>query len=74
MPTKALGEALRDARENCGKSQTEAAEIAGVERHAITHWEQGKYEPRCSQVVRLAVLYGVDPLDIFRATITDCAT
>lgn len=65
----ALGPALRLARTRAAKTQTEAAAAAQVDLSTLLNWEGGRTEPKCSQVLRLALFFGVAPLDLFRAMV-----
>lgn len=63
----ALGPALRQAREHAQKTQAEAATSLNVDPSTIENWEAGRTEPKCGQVLRLALFFGTRPLDLFRA-------
>lgn len=39
----------------------EAADAAGVSRHALSRWEQGRGSPGFEELRRLCELYGVTP-------------
>lgn len=60
-----LGPALRAARLGAGKTLAESAQAAFVDLTTLENWEQGRTDPRCGQVLRLALFYGVPPLDLF---------
>lgn len=53
---------LKSARVNAGVSQVEAAKLVGVSTKTIGEWENFKAEPKSSQGLKLAKLYGV-PMD-----------
>lgn len=63
-PNASLGPALRRARLATGKTLHEAARAVGVSRHALRHWEQGRYDLKVGHVVALARVYGVSPSSI----------
>jgi Zn-dependent peptidase ImmA (M78 family)/transcriptional regulator with XRE-family HTH domain len=55
-----LGERLRDARQNCGLTQEEAAEAVGIPRTALLHIESGKRALTSLELLRLSKLYRRD--------------
>jgi putative transcriptional regulator len=56
---------LRDLREAKGWSQGALAQLLGVSRQTINAVETDKYDPSLPLALRLAVLFGVNPQDIF---------
>lgn len=45
------------ARENTGMTQSEVAEILGIDQSAVSMWETGRTMPRAATLVKLAGLY-----------------
>ena len=58
---RAVGLALRNAREARGLSQESLAEKAGVDRKLVYRTELGQTSPRLDAFIALAVALGVDP-------------
>lgn len=50
---------LSACREHTGYSQTEVAELVGVDRATISMWESGKFSPRLVHAQKLSELYEV---------------
>jgi transcriptional regulator with XRE-family HTH domain len=46
IPAWGTGDRLRKAREKTGLDQTQFAELIGVSRVSVGHWEAGRREPR----------------------------
>jgi DNA-binding XRE family transcriptional regulator len=65
----ALGPALKAARVHAGKTVSQAAEAVNVDPSTLDNWESGRTEPRCSQVLRLALFLEARPLDLFRTLV-----
>jgi Zn-dependent peptidase ImmA (M78 family)/DNA-binding XRE family transcriptional regulator len=53
----AVGKRLREARENCGYTQEQAAEAIGASRTAIVHTEAGRRVPSTLEIADLAEMY-----------------
>ena len=54
---------IKKFRKSLGLTQTEFGEIVGVEKKAVTHWEQGKHTPHPifrNIIVNLAKEKGID--------------
>lgn len=64
---RALGHALASARRAAGRTRAETAQALSVAPETVANWEAGRTEPRCSQVLRLALFLDTRPLDLFRA-------
>lgn len=47
------------ARKNAGLTQKEVADQIGVDRTAVSFWENGKTLPRASLLSKIAMIYGV---------------
>jgi Zn-dependent peptidase ImmA (M78 family)/transcriptional regulator with XRE-family HTH domain len=60
-----IGTGLQAARAAAGLSQAEAARLAGVNRVALSFYENGQRQPPLRHVVALATAYGVDPGRLF---------
>lgn len=61
MPT------LKKLREEKGLSQTELAELLGVDQSSVCLWERGKTFPRNKTAVRLADVLGCTLDELYRA-------
>lgn len=59
MNDSRIGLRLRQAREQAGISQADAAVAAGVAREVISYWENDRRVPSFAQLSRLADAYGV---------------
>ncbi len=62
---KDIGERIYKARIRAGMTQAELAEKLGVDRVAITRYENGNRGPHISDVPLLAEVLGVSPLYFF---------
>lgn len=58
LSAEAVGELLRDARENAKMTQAAAAAALNVARTTLVAIEQGQRRPRIDELQRLAALYG----------------
>lgn len=54
-----IGALIRDARNQTGLTQEQAAEALGVSRQTISNWETGKSYPDIISVIRMSDLYDV---------------
>lgn len=54
-----IGALIRDARNQSGMTQEQAAEALGVSRQTISNWETGKFYPDIVSVIRMSDLYDV---------------
>ena len=54
----ALGERIRDCRQNAGMSQEKVAELVGVSRQAVTKWEVNQSAPNTENLFKLAEIFG----------------
>lgn len=54
-----LGDALKTYRVTCKMTQEFVAERLGVSRQAVSKWESGTSDPKTSNLLALAKLYGV---------------
>lgn len=57
-----INETLRNIREKKGLRQDDIAEALGVAQQTVLKWENGKTEPKASQIVKLSNVLGV-PID-----------
>jgi len=60
-----IAKKLRQAREQAGLTQAEAAQALGVVRELISLWESGKRSPSLAHLRDLARLYGVEEESLF---------
>jgi transcriptional regulator with XRE-family HTH domain len=60
MPTKAMGERLKQLRERAGLSQPQLAAATGLPIASIRNWEYGRREPLLSAAGQLAAALGVE--------------
>jgi transcriptional regulator with XRE-family HTH domain len=62
-----IGDRLRAARDLAHLTQAQAAAKAGISRNRISLYERGQQLPQDPDLrVKLAELYGVDVVDLFR--------
>lgn len=54
-----IGALIKNARNQTGMTQEQAAEALGVSRQTISNWETGKSYPDVVSVIRMSDLYGV---------------
>lgn len=64
MEPKELGARLARAREERKLSQEEVADVLGVSRVLVSHWERGERRPPEQVLERLSVIYGVPLPDL----------
>ena len=55
----ALGQRIRDCRQQAGLSQEKVAEQVGVSRQAVTKWEAGQTAPSTENLLKLAEIFHV---------------
>lgn len=55
---------IRELREGQGWTQLELANKLGVTPATVYTWERGKFDPRASQLRKLALAFGVSMDDI----------
>jgi len=60
---------IRKLRRDKGITQRELAEMLGVDRTAISKWEQGIAFPRGKTLIRLAEILECSTDDILRGTV-----
>ena len=65
--------ALVDARDNLGRSQTEIADLIGVEQVTVSSWERGSLMPRPKRLDAVAQAYGIRA-DKLRSLYFDAST
>ena len=61
-----IAERLAARRKLAGLSQEALAEKLGVSRQAVSKWEQGAADPRTSNLLGLAKLYGVSAEELLK--------
>lgn len=54
-----IGTLIKNARNNAGMTQEQAAEALGVSRQTVSNWETGKSYPDIVSVIRMSDLYDV---------------
>ena len=54
----ALGERIKECRQNTGLSQEKVAELVGVSRQAVTKWEMNQSAPNTENLFKLAEIFG----------------
>ncbi len=54
----ALGERIKECRQNAGMSQEKVAELLGVSRQAVTKWEVNQSAPNTENLFKLAEIFG----------------
>ena len=54
-----IGQRIRDLRTERGISQQALAKAIGVSQKAIDYWERGVNEPVASNILSLALFFGV---------------
>ena len=55
-----VSERLRAARKACKMTQSQVADILGIDRSAYTYYETGKSSPSYENLMRLAAMFKVD--------------
>ena len=63
---KALGQRLKELRDERGLRRAWVAEQLGVCYHTIKNWELGKTRPWPKEVLFLANVYGVEPEKFYK--------
>ena len=58
--TATIGRNITAAREGAQMSKGQLARAVGVDRRAVTRWEQGQHRPTDTNLVLIAELYGRD--------------
>lgn len=61
--TMTLGETIKKYRKRKGLNQTELANLIGLDRSAISNFENGKREPTYSMILKLAEVLNVDLIE-----------
>lgn len=63
---RSLSMTLRERREECGMTQEFVAQSLGVSRQAVSKWENGSSDPSTTNLIALAKLYAVDPIELIK--------
>lgn len=63
---KSLGEVLKENRIRCKMTQEFVSESIGVNRQAVSKWENGASDPSTSNLLALAKLYGISAEDLLK--------
>jgi len=63
---RAIHKRIAQLREERGLSQQDLAEVLGVDKTSISHWENGLSSPRGSRLPAVASALGVTIDDLFR--------
>ncbi len=56
---KVLSEKLKELRKQAGKTQTQVANVLGIQYFTLGKWEQGRAEPSSEDLIKLADYYSV---------------
>ena len=59
-----IGSKLRICRLNCGLSQRQVGNAMGVGRSTVGSWENSRTEPTLNEIIKLAHIFRVDPMEI----------
>ncbi len=59
MSKRRYGRAIRHVRERGGHTQAQLAELLGITRTAVTHWERDAHTPGLDMAERIAGIYGI---------------
>lgn len=59
-----LADALKSHRQRCNMTQEFVAERLNVSRQAVSKWENGTATPSTSNLLALAKLYVINPVDL----------
>lgn len=59
-----LGRKLVDLREAAGYTRVQAARLSGIKLDMLGNYEEANLRPSMPRLIRLAALYGADPLEI----------
>lgn len=62
---KSIG-VLKEYRNKCRMTQEFVAESVGVNRQAVSKWENGTTAPSTANFFALAKLYGISPEDLIK--------
>lgn len=62
-----IGNNIRELRTRNNMSQETLAELLGVTRTAVTHWESGVFTPRMGNIEKMAHIFGVRKSEIVDA-------
>lgn len=63
---KSLGEVLKENRLRCHMTQEFVAETIGVSRQAVSKWESGTSDPKTSNLISLAKLFGISVEELLK--------
>ena len=63
---RSLSEALKAHRTECKMTQEFVAEHLGVSRQAVSKWENGTSDPSTSNLLALAMLYGISAEELLK--------
>ena len=69
-----LSQRLKAARKACKLTQSQVAEILGIDRSAYTYYETGKTSPSFANLLRLASVFKVDASWLLGGTASDSGT
>lgn len=70
---KILAERIRIARVNAKLSQTELAKLLGVSKQTVSSWERGIAPPLITNLLKFAVLMGIDIRELLSGLSDDLA-
>ena len=64
---------IKVARMSLGITQRRLAEIVGVSRTTVNHWETGRFTPSAEYMPKLASAFGRDAEELTREILTEAA-
>lgn len=64
MKAEEVGYRIAQARKKQGMTQRELSERLHVSDKAVSKWERGKCYPQADNLVALAILYNVSPMEL----------
>lgn len=59
-----IGKFISDERKAKGYTQKQLSELLGISDKTISKWECGKCYPQADNLVALAILYNVSPMEL----------
>lgn len=64
VPATALGERIRELREEKGLRQWQLASLVGTQANRVSDWEIGRREPTIPSLRKLAAAFGITVSDL----------
>lgn len=62
-----LGATIKEHRIRCNMTQEFVAETLGVSRQAVSKWEKGDSDPKTSNLLELAKIFGVSAAELLES-------